>query len=248
MVDGVNAQRDFDGPGGNGRGVVGSCFTESDGTCEFDYVSQERGLDRLQAWIDPTRLLGTPPAPEDKDTDASPQVGSNSLDQDVVSAQWTFENAALKLEAGPESELEKKVFTQHVLDVNVSTIPTRGGEFAGGESSHQVLGARRQRRCTRRRWAQRWRRRLAWRVFHGRRRRVPDRLQLRPRWCGSHPALDRSEPVLGGEACGNDDVDDGEIFLTGKSSRARTTSKGNPLDDPAQDVVGSIGKACSSRT
>ncbi len=237
VIDGVNAQRDFDGPGGNGRGVVGSCITESNGTCEFDYESQERGLDKLQAWIDPTRLLGTPPAPEDKDADASPQVGSNSLDQDVVSAQWTFENAALKLEAGPESELEKKVFTQHVLDVNVSTIPTSNVSLPGASrrARFSVRGVNVDARAVSGPNAGDggWLGECftgadgACQIAYNSALDGVDRIQL---WIDRNPCSD-------GEECGNNNVDDGEIFLAGEEQPGADNIEGNPLDDPAQDIV-----------
>jgi hypothetical protein len=99
-VTGPSSSRDFDGTGPNPPGVIGSCFTQSEGTCNFSYTSNVADLDELQAWIDSDGNPATidTPAPEPRD-----ESGGDQPNQDVVDVGWSSASSLLRLNANPEN-------------------------------------------------------------------------------------------------------------------------------------------------
>lgn len=116
-VNGPTASSDYDSNGSTPLGVIGGCYTQSDGTCFVEYSSLELGTDEIQTWIDTDRDLSTVehPGPATKDA----PIGA----QDVVEVVWSAKDAELQLEASPETASERLV-SKRTVDLLVTAAPT----------------------------------------------------------------------------------------------------------------------------
>jgi hypothetical protein len=118
-IEGPTASTNADGNEATPPGVIGSCFTQSNGTCRSEpFTSFAVGIDTIQTWIDTDRNLSTIEYQDPEDNDVV-----ETDEQDVVEVTWTAKGADLRLDASPETSSQRLVFTKKI-EASVTAVPT----------------------------------------------------------------------------------------------------------------------------
>jgi hypothetical protein len=130
-ISGPSSTRDVDQNATTAPGVIGTCMTDANGVCKFEFSSPNRGVDVLQAWIGDA---GSPPAL------AEDSAGTDIADQDMGQIEWTLEGTDLVIDASPEDSSGPTNQPQSILiDVAMVGEGTSGLPVGGVNVDVRVL-------------------------------------------------------------------------------------------------------------